>query len=320
VLVQLERMVAAIRAGDDEMVESAILSLSQRSRLLAPLTLVVGAFAMLFQGVKLLFTNWRLTLIQILPAMLIWAAMLDLKVHLLHGRSFHVLKGPILIPIVLAIAGLTAAAYFLNAVFAFSIADGRKPEIRPAFQRARRHRWTVLGWGFVIGLGLAFATMITSRWGKGWFALCLGIVVAVMMVTYVAVPARLIGVASDRSRRDKLTATAIGGALGAVVCSPPYVMGRIGVVLLGSKTFFVVGVVLLVIAIPLQTGAVTATKAVKFSAKLVTGQAVGVEGAAVPSGSESEAQRTPTTPDTPTPTTPSVWGAPGVAAVSADDG
>ena len=47
----------------------------------------------------------------------------------------------------------------------------------------------------------------------------LGAVVAVMMVTYVAVPARLIGVASERSRRDKLTATAIGGALGAV-CAP----------------------------------------------------------------------------------------------------
>ena len=117
-------MVRAIRAGDDEMVESVILSLSQRSRLLAPLTLVIGAFVMLFQGVKLLFTNWRLTLIQILPAMLIWAAMLDFKVHLLHGRSFHILRGPILIPIVLAIACLTAAAYFLNAVFAFSIANG----------------------------------------------------------------------------------------------------------------------------------------------------------------------------------------------------
>jgi hypothetical protein len=34
---------------------------------------------MLFDGVKLLFTNWRFTLIQVLPVMWIWAAMLDLK-------------------------------------------------------------------------------------------------------------------------------------------------------------------------------------------------------------------------------------------------
>jgi hypothetical protein len=275
---QLQRMVVAIRKGDDAQVESVILSLSQRNRLLAPLTLVIGAFVMLFQGVKLLFTNWRLTLIQILPAMLIWASMLDLKLHLLRGKSLRIIEGPILIPIILAIAVLTAAAYYLNAVFAFAVAEPLHPEIRPGFARARRHRQTVLGWGFVIGLGLGFATMVTARWGRFWFALILSIVVAVMMITYVAVPARLLGVKSDRSRRDKLTATAIGGAVGAVVCSPPYLMGRIGVILLGIRPFFVVGVILLVIAVPLQTGAVTATKAVKFSAKLVTGQPVAAEG------------------------------------------
>jgi hypothetical protein len=100
------------------------------------------------------------------------------------------------------------------------------------------------------------------------------VVVGVMMITYVAVPARIIGIKSDRSRRDKITATALGGAVGAVVCSPPYLLGRFGIVLLGIRPFFVVGVILLVIAIPLQTGAVTATKAVKFSAKLATGQLV----------------------------------------------
>jgi hypothetical protein len=54
------------------------------------------------------------------------------------------------------------------------------------------------------------------------------------------------------------------------------------VLLLGIRPFFVVGVILLVIAVPLQTGAVTATKAVKFSAKLVTGQPVSVEDPATP--------------------------------------
>lgn len=272
-------MVAAIRNGDDAQVETVILSLSQRSRLLAPLTLVVGAFAMLFQGVKLLFTNWRLTLIQVLPAMLVWLAMLDLKLHLLKGKSLRTIEGPILIPIIVGIAALTAAAYFLNAVFAFSVADPVRPEIRPAFTRARRHLATVLGWGFAIGLALGFATMVSARWGRIWFALILSIVVAVMMITYVAVPARIIGIKSDRSRRDKLTATAIGGAVGAVVCSPPYLLGRVGLILLGIRPFFVVGAILLVIAVPLQTGAVTATKAVKFSAKLATGQLLAGDGA-----------------------------------------
>jgi hypothetical protein len=266
----LERLVVAIRTGDEAMVESTVLSLSQRSRWLAPLGMLVGAFAMLFQGVKLLFTNWRLTLVQILPAMWIWAAMLDLKAHAFHGKSFHVLRGPLLIPIILAIASITAAAYFLNAVFAFAITKKGNPDIRPAFAEARRHSRTVLGWGFVIGLALGFSTMIVQRWGLRWYGLSLGVVVGIMMFTYVLIPSRLLGAKSNRSRRDKLSASAIGGAVGAVVCSPPYFLGRLALVMLGSHTFRVLAVVLLLVAVVLQTGATSAIKAIKMSAKLVT--------------------------------------------------
>ena len=272
VAAQFERLVIAIRNGDDQMVESTVLALSQRSRLLAPLALVVGAFVMLFQGVKLLFTNWRLTLVQVLPAMWIWGAMLDLKAHVLHGKGFLILRGPLLIPVVLVIAGITAAAFFLNAVFAFAISKPGRPEIRPAFADARRHMRTVLTWGFVIGLALGFSTVVVDRWGIQWFGLSLGIVVAVMMFTYVFIPSRLLGVTSVRSRRDKLTATAIGGAVGAMVCSPPYFLGRIAILMLGSHSFRVLAIMLLAVAIVLQTGATSAVKAIKLSAKLVVGQ------------------------------------------------
>lgn len=282
VLVMVERLVTAIRNGDDAMVENAVIALSRRSRFLAPLALVVGGFAMLFQGVKLLVTNWRLTLVQILPAMWIWAAMLDLKVHAFHGREFHVIRGPLLIPILLAIAAITAASFYLNAAFAFAISKPGKPEIRPAFALARTHLRPIVAWGGGIGLALGVATMVMTRWGKGWFALTLSVVVAVMMVTYVAVPARLVGIKSDRSRKDKLTAAAVGGAIGGIVCSPPYALGRVAILMLGSHTFRVLAVFMLVIAVVLQTGATSATKAIKFSAKLVTGQALAADTDGIP--------------------------------------
>jgi hypothetical protein len=282
-----ERLVIAIRTGDDAMVESTVLSLSQRSRWLAPLGLLVGAFVMLFQGVKLLFTNWRLTLVQILPAMWIWAAMLDLKAHVFHGKGLHVVKGPVLIPVLLAIASITAAAYFLNAVFAFAISKPGRPDIRPAFADAGIHRKTVLGWGFVIGLALGFSTVIVQRWGLRWYGLSLGVTVGIMMFTYVLIPSRILGAKSNRSRRDKLTASAIGGAVGAAVCSPPYFLGRLALVMLGSHTLRVFAVVLLLVAIVLQTGATSAVKAIKMSAKLVTGQAPG-EVASVPTSTDEE--------------------------------
>jgi hypothetical protein len=275
ILAQLERLVTAIRTGDDAMVERSVLALSERSRWLAPLALLVGAFAMLFQGVKLLFTNWRLTLVQILPAMWIWAAMLDLKVHALHGKEFHIFHGPLLALVLLVIASLTAGSFFLNAVFAFAISRPGQPEIRPAFTEARRHIRTVLAWGLLVGLALGFATMIVDRWGKLWFSLTLSAVVAVMMVSYVAVPARLIGVKSERSRRDKLTASAVGGAVGAVVCAPPFALGRVAILLLGSHTFRYLAIFLLAIAIVLQTGATSSVKAIKMSAKLTVGKSPG---------------------------------------------
>jgi hypothetical protein len=268
---QIERLVTAIRTGDEAMVERSVLALSQRSRWLAPLALLVGAFSMLFQGVKLLVTNWRLTLVQILPAMWIWAAMLDLKAHALHGKEFRVLHGPLLWLVFLVIASLTAGSFFLNGVFAFAISKPGAPEIRPAFTDAKGHLRTILAWGLLVGIALGFATMIVDRWGKFCFSLTLSIVVAVMMVAYVTVPARLIGVKSERSTKDKLTASAVGGAVGAVVCAPPFALGRFAILLLGSHTFRYLAILLLVIAVVLQTGATSSVKAIKMSAKLAVG-------------------------------------------------
>jgi len=268
---QLQRLVRAIRDGDEKMVEAAVLSLSQSRRLFAPLAFVVGAFVMLFGGLKLLVSNWRLTLVQALPAMWIWVAMVDLKAHVLRGKAFHVLRGPVLIPVVLAIAAITAASFFLNAVFAFAIATPGPPEIRPAISRARSHLLVVGGWGTLIGLALGMSTVVVDRWGVRWFAISTSIVVGVMMFCYVAIPSRLLGIkTSDTtfSRRDKLAAGAMGGALGVLVCTPPYMIGRVGLLMLGSHALFVPGLFVLTLGVALQAGATGSVKAIKMSTKL----------------------------------------------------
>ena len=269
---QVGRFIQAVRDSDREVVDSTILRLSRSRPWLAPLALAVGAFAMLFDGVKLLFTNWRLTLIQVLPAMWIWAAMYDLKLHVLRGKSFHVLTGPaVVIPLVLIVAVITAASFYLNAVFAFAIISPGRPQIRPAFTAARRHLPIVLGSGLIVGILLGLATVVVTRWGVFWFGLSLSVVVGVMMVCYVAVPARLIGVKPIASKRDKLTASAVGGVIGAMICTPPYALGRIGLVMIGSQALFIPGVILFVIGMTLQAGATGAVKTVKMTAKLVSG-------------------------------------------------
>jgi len=123
-----------------------------------------------------------------------------------------------------------------------------------------------------VGILLGVAAIVVPRWGLHWFAISLGIVIGMMMVCYVAVPARLIGVKSTRSRRDKLTASAVGGAVGALVCTPPYVLGRVGLLMLGTHALFVPGIVIFAAGLTLQAGATGAVKAVKMSASLISGR------------------------------------------------
>jgi len=259
----------AIREGDEAAIVGALEDLSHRHRLLAPLALVVGGVAMLFGGVRLLLSNWRLTVIQVPPAMWIWLAMYDLRGHLLHDRSWHAIRGPIVIPIIAAVVAITVACFYLNAVFGFAISQDGKPEVRPAMTEARRHLRAIFVSGGVVGLALGLTVTVVTRAHRPWFTLCLSVVIGVMMIAYVAVPARLIGVGKGNvSRRDRLSASVVGSLLGAVVSTPAYLLGRIGLLMIGSPFLRFPGILIFLIGFTLQAGATSAVKAVKMGAKL----------------------------------------------------
>src|SRR5204863_9667179 len=114
------------------------------------------------------------------------------------------------------------------------------------------------------------SALVVKRWGRPWFSLSLGIVGALRAVCYVAVPARLIGVTPSTSRRDKLVSTAVGGALSATVCTPPYLLGRLGILMLGSKALLVPGILIFALGLTLQAGATGAVRAIKMSGTLTT--------------------------------------------------
>ncbi len=299
----VRQLIAAIRDNDEDDIEAAILQLARRKRIFAPLVLAVGAFVMLFSGLRLLVTNWKLMLVQALPAMWIWAATVDLKAHVLRGKEFDIIRGPIILVLFAAVALITITAFYLNAAFAFAIAQPGSPDLRAGFQQARTHLRTITTWGAGVGLGLAVATMLAPRWGLGWFTLLLGIVLAVMMVCYVAVPARIVGMqvakpaeTARSGRATKLAGAAVTGLFGAIVCTPPYAIARGGILLLGSSTLFPLGVALLIIGLMLEAGATGAVKAIKVSAKLLAGRSPQTPG---PASSGSEDAGRSSAPDRP---------------------
>ncbi len=285
VTARIRGLVRAIEENDPAQIEEAVLRLSRSRRALAPLAFMVGAVALLFDGLRLLVTHWRLTLVQILPAMWIWLVTFDLKVHVIHGHDFNAIRGPILIPIILLIAAITAAAFFLNAVFALAVARPGEPDIRAARDEAWRRRVPILVSGSVVGLALGFVTMVVTRWGRPWFGISLSIVLGVLMLCYVLVPSRLIGSKPHQSRRDKFMTTTLGGLLSATVCTPPYLLGRIGLLMLGTKWLLIPAIVVLAVAATVQAGATGAVRAIKMSVALV-GTRKETEPTAVASGAE----------------------------------
>jgi predicted RND superfamily exporter protein len=180
-----------------------------------------------------------------------------------------VIRGPILIPIILVIVAITVAAFFLNAVFALAVARPGEPDIRAARDDAWRRRWPIFLAGAVMGLAVGFATMVVTRWGRPWFGIVLSIVVGLMTLCYVLVPARLIGGKPHYSRRDKLMTTTLGGVLSATVSAPPYLLGRVGLLMLGSKVLLIPAILVLAVAATLQAGATGAVRAITMCVTLV---------------------------------------------------
>ena len=87
-----------------------------------------------------------------------------------------------------------------------------------------------------------------------------------------AVPSRLLGGVPMQSRRDRLSTTALGGLLGATVCTPPYLLGRVGILMLGSSALLIPGIIVIALGAVLQAGATGTVRAIKMSAKLMVGR------------------------------------------------
>lgn len=269
VAARLRLFLRAVEQEDESLLED-VLRLSRRRRLFAPLAYTVGAFAMLIQGLKRLLANWRLVPLEVLPAVWLWFALYDLRKHLLGGKSFFSAHKEALIPIVLLIVAVTMVALFLNVVFAFAVAQHGEPSIRTAASAARRRSTQIFAVGALVGLLLAVPATVGARWAAPWFSVALGVSVGLMMVVYLSLPSRLLRIKAQSSRRDRLAASALGGLLAAVVSTPPYLLGRLGVLMLGSTILAVPGYLVLTVGVLLQAGGVGAVRAIRMSSALVS--------------------------------------------------
>lgn len=270
-LGRLVRLAREVGDADAAKIEATARELGESRRYLAPIAWAAGALVLAVRGIKLLVLNWRLSLVELVPAVWVWVVMWDLKSHTLRGAPFRQLAaaGMLLLGVTAVIASI--AAFWCNTVFGFAIEESR-PLIRPAARRANRHIGLIVTAGCVIGVLLAGAAIVIPRIGPRWlFVLTLGAVLGLMLISFVAVPARIVG-----ARREKLPPRQAAGrmaassALSAVAMAPGFVLDRIGLILLGGTSLHILGLFLLSIGTALYAAGLSSVRVVKLTMKLGT--------------------------------------------------
>jgi stage V sporulation protein SpoVS len=98
--------------------------------------------------------------------------------------------------------------------------------------------------------------------------IAIGGLYALMFISFVAVPARILGVKKNKlPPRQAIGSWTVGSALSAVAMTPGFVLDRLGLILLGIPQLRIPGFVLLSIGTALYAAGMSSVKAVKLCMK-----------------------------------------------------
>lgn len=263
--------------SDDELL-AAIARLRIGRVLAKPTAFAAGAVLLVIHGVLLLFTNWRLMVIELFPALWLAAVFWDWRFHVLYGNDLVELRGPWAIVFAVAIPIATVVSYACNLLFSY-LATGAESTVSAATRRCRQHVRLVVIVGLAVGGVHAWVSVRGSIRGFGTFALGLGLVAVANLYLYSALPAQALGL--DRRRADAkgvVTTALVVGALSLVVSAPGITLALAGRVLVGVPVLRILGVVVLAVAVLLQIAAASSSRAVSLWATVSRATPAGGDG------------------------------------------
>jgi hypothetical protein len=267
---RLGALAQAVVDAEPAEIEARAVRLGSSRWILTPIAWAAGSLVLLVKGIGLLFKNWRLTLLEVVPALWVWVAMWDLRRHGLRAAPMRQLS-PTYVALGLLIAILaTVAAFWFNVVFGFAIDGDDLRDIKGARRRARVHLARIVGIAVVVGTLLAIGLAVVPRLDStlAYLAGMLALY-SFLLLCLVVVPARILGVRKPRlTIRQKVGYWCAGGALSAVVMTPGFLLDRLGIFLLGVPGLHLFGFLVLSLGTALYAAGMSSVKAVKLSMKL----------------------------------------------------
>jgi hypothetical protein len=272
---KLGAVAQAVVAAEPAQIEATAVRLGSSRWILAPIAWAAGSLVLLVKGIGLLVRNWRLTLLEVVPALWVWLAMWDLRRHDLRAAPMRdITPSHVVLGLVIAILA-TVAAFWFNVVFGFAIEGGDPRDIKGARRRARSHLPRIVTTAGVVGVLLAVGLAVVPRLDStlAYLAGMLALY-SFLLLCLVMVPARILGVRKPRlAIRQKIGYWCAGGALSAVVMTPGFLLDRLGIFLLGVPGLHLIGFLVLTVGTALYAAGMSSVKAVKLSMKLDTERA-----------------------------------------------
>ena len=262
--------VRGVSEVDPAVVEGELERLGSRRRWLASLVYAAGTVAVVFRGVLLLLQNWRLLLLQVVPAAWLWLMTWNLKTHLFSRESLPVdYKAGLAIGVIV----LSLVCHWCNATFAFTLTQPGRPQIRPAFREARQRWRLVTGVALAAGAAQAAVWVFLAPVSVRWFLIGLTAMLVIQIYLFVALPLWLVGIRPREDRRTKITRSVTTGVLGGVASAPGFLLNRVGLLLLGTHALWILGIVFVSVGAVLHVTASSSVRVVKLSARLGGGPA-----------------------------------------------
>ncbi len=270
-LGRVRAVVAAGRSADPDAVAGELRSYAQQRRWLLPVLYVGETIEAVVAGVLLLLRNWRLLLVELVPAVWLGAITWDWRARTFGELPLAEVYGAVALGVAVLVVTATVVAYWCNAVFAFTTVQPPPIDLRAAFRAATAHRRRILAWAVPIGLAHTVVAVFLTRGTLALYSVALGAVVVVQMYGLVALPVALVTGDSRRrehlTRRERISRAVVSGTLTGVASTPGFVLNRLGILMFAVGAPWA-GVALLVPAVLFQVAGVASARAVQLAARV----------------------------------------------------
>lgn len=268
-LAWLRKVVATSRSTDADGAVEILRAYADGRWYLVALRYVGHTMESVVAGVLLLLGNWRLLVMELVPALWLGAITWDWRARTFGQLPLAEVHGAAAAVVTVLILVMTFAAYWCNAVFAFAAVQRPPIDQRSAAVAASVHWRRITAWALVAGVAHVVVAVVVTRTTVPAYSVALGAVVVLQMYGLVAMPVALVARTRvpSRGRRERIARLLLAGALSGVASSPGFILNRIGILCFALGLPWL-GVILLVPAVVVQAAGAASSRAVQLAARV----------------------------------------------------